>query len=166
MLAQAGNNSNHAQHHLKLPPAALALVTIVPVSLSRAIDLARDGRQVADIPPHRRQPVRCWPRPCRARASAACDRPSRSTSASAHRPPAASRKRSKGTSRHRPAPEACTWAPRKAVATPRSCSGRSAPQNLDVFIGRLARAGLLVFDPLVEELGRGGAVRAVPEWTA
>ena len=41
-----------------------------------------------------------------------------------------------------------------------------APQNLDVFIGRLARAGLLVFDPLVEELGHGGAVRAVPERTA
>ena len=40
------------------------------------------------------------------------------------------------------------------------------PQNLDVFIGRLARAGLLAFDPLVEELGHGGAVRAVPERTA
>jgi len=40
------------------------------------------------------------------------------------------------------------------------------PQNLDVFIGRLARAGLLVFDPLVEELGHGGPVRAVPERTA
>jgi hypothetical protein len=41
-----------------------------------------------------------------------------------------------------------------------------APQNLDVFIGRLARVGLLVFDPLVEELGHGGAVRTVPERTA
>jgi hypothetical protein len=40
------------------------------------------------------------------------------------------------------------------------------PQNLDVFIGRLARAGLLVFDPLVEELRYGGAVGTVPERTA
>ena len=41
-----------------------------------------------------------------------------------------------------------------------------APQNLDVFIDRLRHAGLLVFDPLVEELQHGGAVRAVPERTA
>ena len=41
-----------------------------------------------------------------------------------------------------------------------------APQNLDVFTGRLSRARLLVFDPLVEELQHGGAVRAVPERTA
>lgn len=40
------------------------------------------------------------------------------------------------------------------------------PQNLDVFLGWLARTGLLVFDPLVEQLGCGGAVRAVPERTA
>jgi len=40
------------------------------------------------------------------------------------------------------------------------------PQNVDVFIGRLKRAGLLVFDPLVEELQHGGAVRTVPERTA
>jgi hypothetical protein len=40
------------------------------------------------------------------------------------------------------------------------------PQNLEVFIDRLARAGLLVFDPLVEELGHGGAVGTVPERTA
>jgi hypothetical protein len=29
------------------------------------------------------------------------------------------------------------------------------PQNLDVFIDRLAHAGLLAFDPLVEELRHG-----------
>jgi hypothetical protein len=40
------------------------------------------------------------------------------------------------------------------------------PHNVDVFIDRLARAGLLVFDPLVEELQHGGAMRAVPERTA
>jgi hypothetical protein len=40
------------------------------------------------------------------------------------------------------------------------------PQNLDVFIERLERAGLLVFDPLVEELQHGGAARTVPERTA
>jgi hypothetical protein len=40
------------------------------------------------------------------------------------------------------------------------------PQNLEVFIDRLARAGLLVFDPLVEELGHGGATGIVPERTA
>jgi hypothetical protein len=40
------------------------------------------------------------------------------------------------------------------------------PQNLEVFIDRLARAGLLVFDPLVEELWRGGAAGIVPERTA
>jgi hypothetical protein len=40
------------------------------------------------------------------------------------------------------------------------------PQNLDVFIDRLARAGLLVFDPLVEELRHGGVVHTIPERTA
>src|SRR6185437_12853488 len=40
------------------------------------------------------------------------------------------------------------------------------PQNLDVFIDRLERAGLLVFDPLVEELQHGGAARVMPERTA
>lgn len=37
------------------------------------------------------------------------------------------------------------------------------PQNVDVFIDRLKRAGLLVFDPLVEELEHGGATGTVPE---
>jgi Helix-turn-helix domain len=40
------------------------------------------------------------------------------------------------------------------------------PHNVDVFIDRLARAGLLVIDPLVEELQHGGAIRSVPERTA
>jgi Helix-turn-helix domain len=40
------------------------------------------------------------------------------------------------------------------------------PQNLDVFVERLERAGLLVFDPLVEELRYGGSVGNVPERTA
>ncbi|MBB5785802.1 helix-turn-helix domain-containing protein [Jiangella mangrovi] len=41
------------------------------------------------------------------------------------------------------------------------------PQNLDVFVARLERSGLLVFDPLVEELRHdGGAVRSVAERTA
>jgi methylphosphotriester-DNA--protein-cysteine methyltransferase len=40
------------------------------------------------------------------------------------------------------------------------------PQNLDVFIDRLERGGLLVFDPLVEELRYAGAVRVMPERTA
>lgn len=40
------------------------------------------------------------------------------------------------------------------------------PQNLDVFVDHLERAGLLVFDPLVEELAYGGIVRSVPERTA
>lgn len=40
------------------------------------------------------------------------------------------------------------------------------PQNLDVFVDRLERAGLLVFDPLVEELRHVGAVRNMPERTA
>jgi len=39
-------------------------------------------------------------------------------------------------------------------------------QNLEVFIDRLKRAGLLAFDPLVEELGHGGTVRTVPQRTA
>ena len=39
-------------------------------------------------------------------------------------------------------------------------------QNIDVFIDRLTRAGLLVFDPLVEELQHGGATGTVPERTA
>jgi hypothetical protein len=41
-----------------------------------------------------------------------------------------------------------------------------APHNIDVFVDRLKRAGLLVFDPLVEELQHGGAVGTVPERTA
>jgi hypothetical protein len=40
------------------------------------------------------------------------------------------------------------------------------PQNVDVFIDRLERAGLLVFDPLVEELRNDEAVRSMPERTA
>jgi hypothetical protein len=40
------------------------------------------------------------------------------------------------------------------------------PQNVDVFIDRLERAGLLVVDPMVEELWHGGAVRGLPERTA
>lgn len=40
------------------------------------------------------------------------------------------------------------------------------PQNVDVFVDRLERAGLLVVDPLVEQLRHGGAVRGVPERTA
>jgi hypothetical protein len=39
-------------------------------------------------------------------------------------------------------------------------------QNIDVFIDRLTRAGLLVFDPLVEELQHGSATGTVPERTA
>lgn len=40
------------------------------------------------------------------------------------------------------------------------------PQNVDVFVDRLARAGLLVVDPLVAALHRGDAPRGVPERTA
>lgn len=40
------------------------------------------------------------------------------------------------------------------------------PQNVDVFIDRLERAGLLVFDPLVDALRHGDAVGNVPERTA
>jgi hypothetical protein len=40
------------------------------------------------------------------------------------------------------------------------------PQNLDGFIDRLERAGLLCFDPLIDELRHGGAVRSMPERTA
>jgi hypothetical protein len=40
------------------------------------------------------------------------------------------------------------------------------PQNVDVFIDRLERDGLLVVDPLIEELRYGGAVRTMPERTA
>jgi hypothetical protein len=39
------------------------------------------------------------------------------------------------------------------------------PQNVDVFIDRLERAGLVVVDPMIEELWHGG-VRGVPERTA
>ena len=39
------------------------------------------------------------------------------------------------------------------------------PQNVDVFVDRLERAGLLVFDPLIEELRHEGAVRTLPERT-
>lgn len=41
-----------------------------------------------------------------------------------------------------------------------------APHNVDVFVDRLARAGLLVVDPLAEELRHDGAVRGMPERTA
>jgi AraC-like DNA-binding protein len=41
-----------------------------------------------------------------------------------------------------------------------------APQNIDVFIDHLQRAGLLVFDPLVEELAHGGTVGTVAQRTA
>jgi hypothetical protein len=40
------------------------------------------------------------------------------------------------------------------------------PQNLDVFVDRLTRAGLLVVDPLVEDLLHGDTVRGMPERTA
>ncbi len=40
------------------------------------------------------------------------------------------------------------------------------PQNVDVFLDRLARAGLVVFDPLVEELWRDNGVGTIPERTA
>lgn len=40
------------------------------------------------------------------------------------------------------------------------------PQNLDVFVDHLERAGLVVFDPLVEELAYGDTVRGLPERTA
>ena len=40
------------------------------------------------------------------------------------------------------------------------------PQNIDFFIDRLERAGLVVFDPLVEDLRHGGVVGTVPERTA
>lgn len=40
------------------------------------------------------------------------------------------------------------------------------PDNLDVFFGRLERAGLLAFDPVVEDLRHRVAVRAMSERTA
>ncbi len=40
------------------------------------------------------------------------------------------------------------------------------PQNLDIFIERLQRAGLLVFDPLIEELQHRSAIGSVAERTA
>lgn len=40
------------------------------------------------------------------------------------------------------------------------------PDNVDVFTDRLKRAGLLTFDPLVEELQHVGQVRGVAERTA
>ena len=40
------------------------------------------------------------------------------------------------------------------------------PENVDVFVDRLERAGLLAFDPLVEPLSQGGSTRTVPERTA
>src|SRR5262249_48714358 len=43
MLAQAGDNGNHPQHHLKLPRAALAQVTTVPVGLHNACSVRRPG---------------------------------------------------------------------------------------------------------------------------
>jgi hypothetical protein len=39
------------------------------------------------------------------------------------------------------------------------------PQNVDVFVDRLERAGLLIIDPLVEELRYGDIVRAMPDRT-
>lgn len=39
-------------------------------------------------------------------------------------------------------------------------------QNIDVLVDRLERAGLVVFDPLVEELGHGETTGDVPERTA
>lgn len=39
------------------------------------------------------------------------------------------------------------------------------PDNIDVFVDRLERSGLLIFDPLVEELRYGGAV-PLPDRTA
>src|SRR5262249_39916130 len=44
MLAQADDNGNHPQHHLKLPRAALAQVTTVPVGLRNCLfGATRDG---------------------------------------------------------------------------------------------------------------------------
>lgn len=40
------------------------------------------------------------------------------------------------------------------------------PENIDVFIDRLHRAGLLVFDPMLEDLRHGDATLGVPERTA
>jgi hypothetical protein len=40
------------------------------------------------------------------------------------------------------------------------------PQNVDVFVDRIRRAGLLVVDPLVEDLRHEGSVRGIPERTA
>ncbi|HZC70913.1 MAG TPA: helix-turn-helix domain-containing protein [Jatrophihabitans sp.] len=40
------------------------------------------------------------------------------------------------------------------------------PENLDVFVARLERADLVVFDPLVEALRHGEAIRGVPARTA
>src|SRR5207237_9808876 len=39
-------------------------------------------------------------------------------------------------------------------------------QNVDVFVTRLVRAGLLVFDPLVDEIRHGERPRAMSERTA
>ncbi len=39
-------------------------------------------------------------------------------------------------------------------------------QNVDVFVGRLERAGLLVSDPLIEELRHSGIAPTMPERTA
>jgi hypothetical protein len=40
------------------------------------------------------------------------------------------------------------------------------PQNVDVLVDRLVRAGLLVVDPLIDELRYGAGVRGMPERTA
>jgi hypothetical protein len=40
------------------------------------------------------------------------------------------------------------------------------PQNVDVFIDRLEKAGLLVLDPLIEDLRHDGAIRTMPARTA
>jgi len=39
-------------------------------------------------------------------------------------------------------------------------------QNVDVLVDRLVRAGLLVFDPLVDEIRHAGRPRALSERTA
>ncbi|WP_163572601.1 helix-turn-helix transcriptional regulator [Fodinicola feengrottensis] len=40
------------------------------------------------------------------------------------------------------------------------------PQNVDVFVDRLGKAGLLILDPLIEDLRYGDAARTMPERTA
>lgn len=40
------------------------------------------------------------------------------------------------------------------------------PENVDVFVNRLQRSGLLILDPLIEELRHDGAVHGMPKRTA